>query len=150
MIFPIFVVMTLLEIYILASVGAAIGGFLTVLLVIITAFIGFFLLKQQGYSTIAKAQNTISNNQTSTFVRLEGVVIVVSGVLLLTPGFITDMIGLLGLLPFSRSYFINRILEKNAKKIFNNNHSGSIIKTQNNQPQQSNEKNTIEGEFWED
>ncbi|NYT52758.1 MAG: FxsA family protein [Candidatus Vesicomyosocius endoextente] len=150
MIFPIFIVVTLLEIYVLASVGAAIGGFSTVLLVIITAFIGFFLLKQQGYSTIAKAQNTISNSQTSTLARLEGVVIVVSGVLLLTPGFITDTIGLFGLLPFSRSYFINRILEKNAKKIFNNNHSGFIHKTQKTQPKQRNEKNTIEGEFWED
>lgn len=110
-----------------------------------------FLLKQQGYSTIAKAQNTISNSQISTFARLEGVVIVVSGVLLLIPGFITDTIGLLGLLPFSRSYFINRILEKNAKKIFNNKHHSSFIhKTQNTQPKQHNEKNTIEGEFWED
>lgn len=45
MIFPIFVVITLLEIYVLASVGAAIGGFSTVLLVIITAFIGFFFIK---------------------------------------------------------------------------------------------------------
>ena len=118
MIFPIFVVMTLLEIYVLVSVGESIGGFSTILLVVITALIGSTLLKQQGWSTMAKAQNAMANGQTPAFEMMEGVVILVSGVLLLTPGFITDGIGLLGLMPFSRAYFIDRILSKNAEKVF--------------------------------
>nr|WP_235093648.1 FxsA family protein [Candidatus Ruthturnera calyptogenae] len=142
--------MTLLEIYVLASVGDAIGGLSTVLLVIITALIGSFLLKQQGWSTMAKAQNAIVNGQPPVFEMFEGVVILASGVLLLTPGFITDTIGLLGLLPFSRTYFINQILKKNAKKIFSKNRSGFFQKTQNTHPKQHNKDNTIEGEFWED
>ena len=56
MLFPIFVVVTLAEIYVLVTVGQAIGGLSTVLLVVITAFIGSRLLKQQGWSTMAKAQ----------------------------------------------------------------------------------------------
>lgn len=150
MLFPIFVIMTLLEIYVLASVGDAIGGFSTVLLVIITAFIGSYLLKQQGWSTMAKAQNSMANGQTPAFEMMEGVVILISGVLLLTPGFITDTIGLLGLLPWSRVYFIDRILSKNAKKIFTQKNTVFIHKSNVNQSSQDKKKDTIEGEFWED
>ena len=150
MLFPLFVVITLLEIYVLVSVGESIGGFSTVLLVVITALIGSTLLKQQGFSTLAKVQQKTMNGQTPAFELLEGVVILVSGVLLLTPGFITDFIGLLGLIPISRAYFINQILKKNAQKIFSKNRSGFIHKTKNPQSQQRNKDNTIEGEFWED
>ncbi len=150
MIFPLFVVMTLLEIYVLVSVGESIGGFSTVLLVVVTALIGSTLLKQQGFSTLAKVQQKTMNGQTPAFEMFEGVVILVSGVLLLTPGFITDFIGLLGLIPISRAYFINQILKKNAQKIFSKNHAGFIHKTKNTPSQQRNKDNTIEGEFWED
>lgn len=150
MLFPLFVVVTLLEIYVLVSVGESIGGFSTVLLVVITALIGSILLKQQGFYTLAKVQQKTMNGQTPAFEMLEGVVILVSGVLLLTPGFMTDFIGLLGLIPISRAYFINQILKKNAQKIFSKNRSGFIHKTKNAQSQQHNKDNTIEGEFWED
>ena len=82
MLFPIFVVMTLLEIYVLVSVGQAIGGLSTVLLVIVTALIGSILLRQQGWSTMAKAQQSIAAGKTPAIEMLEGVVILVSGVLL--------------------------------------------------------------------
>jgi len=148
MIFPIFVVMTLLEIYVLVSVGESIGGFSTILLVVITALIGSILLKQQGWSTMAKAQNAMANGQTPAFEMMEGVVILVSGVLLLTPGFITDGIGLLGLMPFSRVYFIDRILSKNAEKVFSQKNGTFFHK---DQPNKTKDKNgTIDGEFWED
>ncbi len=148
MIFPIFVVMTLLEIYVLVSVGESIGGFSTILLVVITALIGSILLKQQGWSTMAKAQNAMADGQTPAFEMMEGVVILVSGVLLLTPGFITDGIGLLGLMPFSRVYFIDRILSKNTKKVFSQKNDTFIHK---DQPNKTKDKNgTIDGEFWED
>jgi Protein affecting phage T7 exclusion by the F plasmid len=122
--------MTLLEIYVLVSVGESIGGFSTVMLVVITALIGSTLLKQQGWSTMAKAQQSMANGQTPAFEMLEGVVILISGVLLLTPGFITDTIGLLGLMPWSRTYFIDQILSKNAEKVFSQNNSVFIHKTQ--------------------
>ena len=150
MLFPIFVIMTLLEIYVLASVGDAIGGFSTVLLVIITAFIGSYLLKQQGWSTMAKAQNSMANGQTPAFEMMEGVVILISGVLLLTPGFITDTIGLLGLIPWTRVYFIDQILSKNAEKVFTQKNTVFIHKSNTRQPNQDKKKDTIEGEFWED
>ena len=149
MLFPIFVVVTLAEIYVLVSVGQAIGGLSTVLLVIITAFIGSSLLRQQGWSTMAKAQQSMSEGRTPAMEMMEGVVILVSGILLLTPGFLTDVLGLLGLMPWSRSYFINHFLEKNAERVFKQRNSVFINRT-NSSEKKSNKDDTIEGEFWED
>jgi UPF0716 protein FxsA len=150
MIFPIFVVVTLAEIYVLVSVGDAIGAWSTILLVIITALIGSTLLKQQGWSIMAKAQQSIAEGRTPALEMLEGVVILVSGVLLLTPGFITDGLGLLGLMPWSRSYFINHFLEKNAERVFSKSNSVFIHKTSNQEIKTANKDEPIEGEFWED
>jgi UPF0716 protein FxsA len=149
MLFPIFVVVTLAEIYVLVSVGQAIGGLSTVLLVVITAFIGSSLLRQQGWSTMAKAQQSMSEGRTPAMEMMEGVVILVSGILLLTPGFLTDALGLLGLMPWSRSYFINHFLEKNAERVFKQRNSVFINRT-NNSEKKSNKDDAIEGEFWED
>ncbi len=150
MLFPIFVVVTLAEIYVLVTVGQTIGGLSTVLLVIITAFIGSRLLKQQGWSTMAKAQQSIAEGRTPALEMFEGVVILVSGILLLTPGFITDILGLLGLMPWSRSYFINHFLEKNAERVFSKKNSVFINKGENSETKKPNKDETIEGEFWED
>ena len=150
MLFPLFVIVTLLEIYVLVSVGESIGGFSTVLLVVITALIGSTLLKQQGWSTMAKAQNAMANGQTPAFEMMEGVVILVSGVLLLTPGFLTDILGLLGLMPWSRTYFIDQFLSKNASKVFSQNNSAFIHKTDSSEDKKPKKNGTIEGEFWED
>ena len=149
MLFPIFVVVTLAEIYVLVSVGQAIGGLSTVLLVVITAFIGSSLLRQQGWSTMAKAQQSMAEGRTPAMEMMEGVVILVSGILLLTPGFLTDALGLLGLMPWSRSYFINHFLEKNAERVFKQRNSVFINRT-NSSEKKSNKDDTIEGEFWED
>jgi len=152
MLFPLFVIVTLLEIYILVSVGESIGGVSTILLVVVTALIGSTLLKQQGWSTMAKAQNAMANGQAPAFEMMEGVVILISGVLLLTPGFLTDILGLLGLMPWSRAYFIDHILRKNAKKVFSQNNTVFIHKGQSPEKKDTgkNKKDTIEGEFWED
>ncbi len=150
MIFPIFVVVTLAEIYVLVSVGGAIGAWSTILLVIITALIGSTLLKQQGWSIMAKAQQSIAEGRTPALEMLEGVVILVSGVLLLTPGFITDGLGLLGLMPWSRRYFINHFLEKNAERVFSQRNSVFINRTKSSESKTANKDEPIEGEFWED
>ena len=149
MLFPIFVVVTLAEIYVLVSVGQAIGGLSTVLLVVVTAFIGSSLLRQQGWSTMAKAQQSMSEGRTPAIEMMEGVVILVSGILLLTPGFLTDALGLLGLMPWSRSYFINHFLEKNAERVFKQRNSVFINRSSGSE-KKSNKDDTIEGEFWED
>ena len=149
MIFLFFVLMTLLEITILISVGQAIGSLSTIILIIATAFIGSRLLKHQGWATMARAQQNISEGQQPTIEILEGVVILISGVLLITPGFITDMLGLLGLIPFSRQYFINSFLEKNTERFFSRTTTFYSSNSKTNS-EKKNSNNTIEGEYWED
>ena len=145
MLFPIFIIATLAELYVLMAVGGSIGASNTVLLVIITAFIGSYLLKQQGLSTLKKVQQVTLQGNNPSFEMLEGVVIMVSGILLLTPGFITDTIGLLGLIPWSRAFFLSHFLEKNASKVFSSRTQGFKQKQKTVQ-----KDSTIEGEFWEE
>lgn len=146
MLFLIFVISTTLELMVLIEVGGSIGTGNTILLIILTAFIGSYLLKQQGISTLKKVQQATIQGNNPSFEMLEGVVIMVSGILLLTPGFITDGIGLLGLMPWSRTLFLSHFLEKNASKIF--------TKVQPQRPRQKQQAmkddNIVEGEFWEE
>ena len=148
MLFPIFVIATLAELYVLMTVGSSIGAGNTVLLVIITAFIGSYLLKQQGLSTLKKVQIAAAQGNNPSFEMLEGVVIMVSGILLLTPGFITDSIGLLGLMPWSRAFFLTHFLEKNANRVFT---TAQTQKPREREKQKTMKNDdTIEGEFWEE
>jgi len=73
----------------------------------------------------------------------------ISGVLLITPGFITDILGLLGLIPFSRQYFINSFLEKNTERFFSRTKTFYSSNSKTNS-EKKNSNNTIEGEYWED
>ena len=148
MLFLIFVVVTLAEIIVFKMID--ISWTSLILLVILTAFIGSNLLRQQGWSTMAKAQKSLSEGRSPAIEMLEGVVILVSGVLLITPGFITDGIGLLGLIPWSRSYFINHFLEKNAERVFSKKNSVFINNGDDSDTKKTNKDEAIEGEFWED
>ncbi len=126
------------------TVGSSIGAGNTVLLVIITAFIGSYLLKQQGLHTLQKVQKAVIQGSNPSFEMLEGVVIMISGILLLTPGFITDFIGLLGLMPWSRAFFLTHFLEKNANRVF------TTMRTKKQKQKIMKNDDAIEGEFWED
>ena len=150
MLFLIFLVMTTLEIVVIMAVHDVIETWRTVSLIILTALIGSTPLRHQGWSTMAKAQQSIAEGKTPAFEMLEGFVILVSGILLITPGFITDSLGLLGLMPWTRRYFINHILEKNAERVFSQRNSIFIHKTKNQEKTSDNKNETIEGEFWED
>lgn len=152
MLFILFVVITLLEIYVMITVGSYIGAFSTILLIIITALIGSFLLKQQGWQTFNKIQSSIAKAQSPNLAVLEGFIILISGILLLTPGFITDTAGLLGLIPQSRQYFINNLFKKNANRFFKKRNYIFINRKENTNSnnKKDNKKYTVDGEFWED
>jgi UPF0716 protein FxsA len=102
----------LLEIYLLIKVGGIIGAFPTVAMVVFTAVLGAFLLRHQGLYTYAKVQTALGRGELPTVAMLEGVVLLLSGALLLTPGFFTDTLGFLGLIPPLRQWFILKVLER--------------------------------------
>jgi UPF0716 protein FxsA len=105
------VVISCLELYVLIAVGSVLGGFLTIMLIIASAALGSFLLKQQGLATWQRLQATISRHETPAYELMEGFLILLGGALLLTPGFITDAVGLMCLLPSLRQNIIKIVLQ---------------------------------------
>ena len=100
--FILFAVLPILEIALLVNVGSVIGGWNTIGLVILTAFIGAYFVKREGISTLQTAQAKMQRNEVPGKELVEGLMLVVAGVLLVTPGFITDIIGFMFALPGSR------------------------------------------------
>jgi len=132
-----FITIPLVEIAILINIGKIIGAGYTIALVIGTAFLGVSLLRIQGISTLAKVQSNIAKGQLPATELIEGLILLISGVLLLTPGFFTDMLGFLMLVPILRqrlaeTFFVN----------FMKNHI-NIRQTQ------TRSGNIIEGEHWD-
>ena len=108
--FLFFILVPIIEMWLLIEVGSRIGALSTIALVCLTAFVGLGLLRQQGFSTLMRVNQRMEQGQLPATEILEGVVLAVGGALLLTPGFITDAIGFLCLLPPTRRYFIRRLL----------------------------------------
>ncbi|MGD6957188.1 FxsA family protein [Rossellomorea aquimaris] len=111
------------EIGLLVLSGQAIGLVPTVLLIITTGILGAYLAKKQGMETIRKAQQDMQYGQLPGDAIIDGLCILVGGVVLLTPGFITDAIGFLLLLPPTRKMF-KPFIYKLFKRWINN---GNVI-----------------------
>ena len=107
-----FIAIPLIELYFIIVVGEAIGAFWTVVLVVLTAVIGVNLLRIQGMSTLLRAQKNMSQGQIPAMEMMEGIALAVAGVLLITPGFITDFLGMLCLIPASRQAIIRFIMAR--------------------------------------
>ncbi|WP_299878557.1 FxsA family protein [uncultured Cocleimonas sp.] len=112
-----FLVIPIAEIYFLIKVGEVIGALPTIILVVLTAVIGAGLLRQQGLSTLARFQQNMSQGKIPAQEMVEGIILAVGGALLMTPGFVTDTIGFLCLLPFSRQYIASNIMKRSAMKV---------------------------------
>ena len=90
---PSLLVLPVLEMYVLIKVGTQIGAMTTIFLVLLTAFLGLFLLRQQGFRTLFNAKNKIQRAELPLEEIFAGFFLATGGALLLTPGFITDFIG---------------------------------------------------------
>ena len=106
---PSFIVLPILEMYILIEVGSLIGAFNTIGLVLLTALLGLILLRQQGFQTLLNARNKLLQAELPTEEIVTGIFLAVGGALLLTPGFVTDFIGFMCLLPFTRRFLMSLI-----------------------------------------
>ena len=91
--FLLFIVAPVLEMWLLIEVGAMIGALPTIGCVVLTAIIGASMLRQQGFATLFRAQQRLDQGQIPLQEMMEGLVLAVGGALLLTPGFITDALG---------------------------------------------------------
>lgn len=89
----------LVELYVLIRVGSELGALNTVALCILTAAIGSVLLRQQGLSTLARVQDSMQRGELPAVELIEALMLFVAGVMLITPGFVTDAIGFACLVP---------------------------------------------------
>jgi len=107
--FLIFVAVPIIEIALFIQVGGAIGLWPTLAIVVLTAFAGTWLMREQGMMTLAKLQKSLAEGGNPADPMAQGAMILVAGVLLLTPGFFTDTVGFLLLLPPVRAALIKWI-----------------------------------------
>jgi UPF0716 protein FxsA len=99
----VFIVFSLVEIYVLVTVGQAIGALNTIALVIIIALIGAWLAKHEGASVLRRIQNQLNAGKMPNNELIDGGLILTGAILLITPGFVTDIIGIFFLLPPTRA-----------------------------------------------
>lgn len=103
--FLLFALVPVAEIYVLVSVGGVIGVFPTIALVLLTAMAGAYLARLQGLAVLLRIRENMAQGFMPAEELLDGLLVFLAGMVLLTPGFLTDICGLLLLLPTTRNMF---------------------------------------------
>ncbi len=114
MLFKLFLCFTLIpviELYLLIQVGSVIGGLNTILLVIGTGFAGAWLARMEGMNTMFKVQQNLNQGLMPAEELIDALIILIAGLVLITPGLLTDFVGLMLLWPVTRNRF-KRFLRK--------------------------------------
>ncbi len=101
--FLLFAVIPVIEVYLLIKVGSLIGAVPTVALLLAISMVGAWLVRHQGFEIMRRIQSEMAQGRLPAAELLDGAMVLVGGVLLLTPGFFTDFLGLFFLIPFSRA-----------------------------------------------
>ena len=109
-----FTIIPIIEIYLLIEIGSMFGALTAVALVILTGFLGAFLARMQGLQTLYRIQESLHEGRMPSGELLDALLIVIAGLVLLTPGFLTDSAGFLLLIPATRNsikYWLLRQIE---------------------------------------
>ena len=107
--FILFTVVPVIEIYLIIKTGQIIGPLPTVLLLLAISMAGAWLVRAQGFQTMRNIQSELAQGRLPAAQLMDGAMVLVGGVLLLTPGFFTDLLALFLLIPFTRE-FIKRLV----------------------------------------
>ena len=134
----IFIILPIIEISIFIQVGGFVGTFNTILIIFLTAAVGVYFVRQQGFRTFQKIGVELQNQQIPVQGMFDGLVILIAGILLVTPGFLTDIIGFLGLVPQTRVFLLAVI-----KNLFFQRYSNA------NKQYKKDMNETIDGDFIE-
>ena len=102
-----FVGIPLIELYFLIQVGSEIGAFSTIFLTVFTALLGGWMVRAQGFSTLMRVRETMDRGEVPAIEMMEGSVLLVCGFMLLLPGFITDAVGFIFLIPPLRRWLLS-------------------------------------------
>ena len=110
------ILVPVIEIYLLIKIGSQIGAMSTILLIFATAIIGVYYAKYEGLNTLKSGFAQLSKNETPTYEVISGAAIAFAALLLIIPGFATDIIGFLLIFPVSRKFIFNKISKKIRQK----------------------------------
>ena len=116
------ILIPVIEIFLFIKIGSQIGAIITILLIFTTAVVGVYYAKYEGLNTLKSGFAQLSINKAPTYEMISGAAIAFAALLLIIPGFATDIFGFLILFPFTRKFFLERFFtkfkrkEKNAKK----------------------------------
>ncbi len=108
------ILIPILEIYLFIKIGSQIGAFTTISLIFFTAIIGVFYARYEGLNTLRSGVSQLYKNQMPLFELMSGAALAVAALLLILPGFATDLLGFLIIFPFTRKIIFN-LLAKNTK-----------------------------------
>ena len=106
----------LIEIYLMIKIGGIIGAFNTIFLIFFTAIAGIFFVRLAGLSALKSGFNQLIKNEMPIYEIISGAALAFAALLLIIPGFLTDVVGFLLIIPFTRKLFINSISSKFKKK----------------------------------
>ena len=117
------ILIPVIEIYLFIKIGSEIGAITTILLIFITAIVGVYYAKYEGLNTLRSGFIQLSKNQTPAYEVISGAAIAIAAVLLIIPGFATDVFGFLLIFPLSRKFIFSKFKNKinkndNSKKDF--------------------------------
>ena len=110
----------LIEIYLFIKIGSQIGAFNTVLLILTTAVVGVAYARFEGFNTLKSGIAQLVKNEMPVYEIISGATLAFAAFLLILPGFATDFIGILLVIPISRKILLNRLIKKNKQRVEEN------------------------------
>ena len=147
--FVLFLIFPLLELFLLIRVGSSIGALTTLLLVLASGVIGILCIRLAGLTTALNVRQRMAQGEVPTGEMLNGFLLAMGGVLLFVPGFISDTLGLICLLPMTRQWVGQRVSLHMAQGAARSKqfYAHSTSYTEREQPSSIRQSQTIEGEF---
>ena len=146
-----FIVLPFLEMVVLIEVGGAIGALSTVALVFLGAFIGIQVIRQQGFSTMVKAQQKMAAGELPAGEMVEAFMIAIGGLLMLVPGFVTDFMGVMLLIPAMRKFLLKRMIASGRWKVQQTEiYQGEYRREEHWESDQQHINQAIDGEYTKD
>ena len=115
------VLIPVVEIYLFIKIGSQIGAITTIICIFITAIVGVYYAKYEGLNTLKSGFLQLSKNEAPAYEIISGAAIAFAALLLIIPGFATDIFGFLIIFPITRKFFINKFTNKFKNKEKNNN-----------------------------
>jgi UPF0716 protein FxsA len=125
------------ELYLLLEVGSFLGVFPTIFMIVFTGVLGIWLFRKQGFATLKRFQDSLARGEVPAYEMIEGPILLLGGAFLIAPGFFTDVLGFLCLIPPARKAIAKYVLEH------------YVVLPQAGAPfsQAGNERAVLEGEF---